>query len=55
MAWSQDTVIKGRFVDHNQQPIPRVKVQIISLNTVQFILIKRETLPLRYRLLYLLL
>lgn len=36
MAWSQDTVIKGRFVDHNLQPIPRVKVQIISLNTVVY-------------------
>ena len=33
MAWSQETIIKGRFVDHNQQPIPSVKIQIEPLNT----------------------
>lgn len=36
IAWSQETVIKGRFVDHNQQPISRVKIEISPLNTAVY-------------------
>ena len=36
MAWSQETVIKGRFIDHKQQPISSVKIQILPLNNTVY-------------------
>ena len=36
LAWSQETLIKGRFVNNNQQPIARVKIEIVPLNTAVY-------------------
>ena len=36
MAWSQETVIKGRFIDHKQQPISSVKIQLLPLNNTVY-------------------